>query len=75
MMVVVKVRGVCPSCSTRPHGRDRRILLRSRLSPVPVRQWVLSLPKRLWYFLHHDASLAHPVLRIFLAEVEAALRS
>ena len=42
---------------------------------APVRQWVLSLPKRLRDFLHHDARLVNPVLRIFLAEVEAALRS
>jgi len=42
---------------------------------VPVRQWVLSLPKRLRYFLHRQAHLVNPVLRIFLAEVEAALRA
>jgi hypothetical protein len=42
---------------------------------VPVRQWVLSLPKRLRYFLHHHVDRVNPVLRIFLAEVEAALRS
>jgi hypothetical protein len=45
------------------------------LPQVPVRQWVLSLPKRLRYFLHHRAELVNPVLRIFLAEVEAALRA
>jgi len=40
-----------------------------------VRQWVLSLPKRLRYFLHHEANLVNPVLRIFLQEVEKALLS
>jgi hypothetical protein len=45
------------------------------LPQVPVRQWVLSLPKRLRYFLHHRAELVNPVRRIFLAEVEAALRA
>ena len=40
---------------------------------VPVRQWVFSLPKRLRYFLLHDAELVNQVLRIFLEEVEKAL--
>ena len=44
-------------------------------SQVLLPQWVLSLPKRLRYFLHHDVGLVKPVLRIFLHEVEAALRS
>jgi hypothetical protein len=44
------------------------------IPPVPVRQWVLSLPKRLRGFLHRDPALAGRVLRIFLEEVERALR-
>ncbi len=44
-------------------------------SQVPVRQWLLSLPKRLRYFLHHEAGQVNPVLGIFLQEVEQALRS
>jgi hypothetical protein len=40
---------------------------------VPVRQWVCSLPKRLRYFLLHDAELVNQVLRVFLEEVEKAL--
>jgi hypothetical protein len=35
---------------------------------------MLSLPKRLRYFLHHDVRLVNAVLGIFLAEVEAALK-
>jgi hypothetical protein len=42
---------------------------------VPVRQWVLSLPKRLRYFLHHRVDLVNPVLRILLAEGGSALRA
>jgi hypothetical protein len=35
-------------------------------TPVyPGAQWVLSLPKRLRYFLHHDSALTMKVLRIF----------
>jgi hypothetical protein len=42
--------------------------------PLPVRQWVLAVPKRLRYFLRDDADLQGAVLRIFLAEVERCLR-
>ena len=44
---------------------------------IPVRQWVLSVlsvPKRLCYFLQTDAALQGAVLRIFLRGVERCLR-
>jgi hypothetical protein len=41
---------------------------------LPVRQWVLSVPKRLRYFLQRDVALQGAVLRIFLREVERCLR-
>jgi hypothetical protein len=41
---------------------------------LPVRQWVLSLPKRLRYFLRHDARTVTAVLKIFLRVVEQVLR-
>ena len=41
--------------------------------PLPVRQWVLTVPKRLRYFLQHNAELQGAVLRIFLREVEHCL--
>ena len=44
------------------------------IPPVPVRKWVLSLPKRLRGFLHRDPVLAGRVLRILLEEVEHELR-
>ena len=31
---------------------------------VPIRQWVLSLPKRFRYFLHHHHEYISPVLSI-----------
>ena len=37
---------------------------------LPVRQWVLSLPKRLRYFVRHDARTVTAVLKIFLRVVE-----
>jgi hypothetical protein len=70
-----KGRGVCPSCNTRRMDETAAHLVDHVFPQVPVRQWVLSMPKRLRYFLHQDARLVNAVLRIFLAEVEAALRS
>ena len=40
-----------------------------------MRQWVLSFPKRLRYFLSRDADLLNRVLRNFLNSVENALQS
>jgi hypothetical protein len=41
---------------------------------LPVRQWVLSLPKRLRYFLRCDRRTVTAVLTIFLRVVEQVLR-
>ena len=41
---------------------------------LPVRQWVLSLPTRLRYFLRHDRRTVTAVLTIFLRVVEQLLR-
>jgi len=41
---------------------------------LPVRQWVLSVPKRLRYFLQRDTALQGAVLRIFLRGAERCLR-
>ncbi len=40
---------------------------------LSVRQWVLSLPKRLRYFLRQDRRTVTAVLNIFLRVVEQAL--
>ena len=42
--------------------------------PLPVRQWVLSVPKRLRYFLQRDAEALGAVLHILLRVIEARLR-
>ncbi len=41
-------------------------LVESVFLQVPVRQWVITLPKRLRYFLMHDADLTGRVLQIAL---------
>jgi hypothetical protein len=43
------------------------------LPTLPIRQWVLSLPKRLRPFLHRDPALAGAVLRILLRAIRATL--
>jgi hypothetical protein len=45
------------------------------LPPLPVRQCVLAVPKRLCYFLHRDADLQGAALRLFLRAVEQCLRA
>jgi hypothetical protein len=41
---------------------------------APVRQWVLSVPKRLRYFLQNDPAVQTLALHIFLSAVEQGLR-
>lgn len=41
---------------------------------LPVRQWVLSVPKRLRYYLQNDAAVQTLALHIFLSPVEQGLR-
>jgi hypothetical protein len=40
-----------------------------------VRQWVLSVPKRLRYFMQRDGELLNMVLRIFLRVIAQALQA
>jgi hypothetical protein len=70
-----KGRGVCGSCNTRRMVETAAHLVDEVFPRVPVRQWVLSFPKRLRYFLARDADLVNSVLRIFLNSVEKALQS
>ena len=42
--------------------------------PLPVRQWVLSVPKRLRYFLQRDPEALSAVLHILLRVIEGRLR-
>ncbi len=69
-----KGRGVCPSCGTRRMAANAMHLVEDVLPRVAIRQWVLSVPKRLRFFLHRDPVLAAAVLRIVLRAVERELR-
>jgi len=69
-----KGRGVCPSCNARCMVETAAHLVDQVFAPLPVRQWVLSVPKRLRYFLQRDANALGAVLHIFLRVIEARLR-
>ena len=68
-----KGRGVCPSCTTRRMVETAAHLVDHVFPHLPVRQWVLSLPKRLRYHLD-DAHLQNAVLHSLLHGIEQALR-
>jgi hypothetical protein len=65
-----KGRGVCPSCNGRRMVETAAHLTDNVLPRLPVRQWVLAVPKRLRYFLERDAELQGAALRLFLRVVE-----
>ncbi len=70
-----KGRGVCPSCNTRRMVATAAHLADHVFPRLPVRQWVLAVPKRLRYFLHRDPDLQGAALRLFLRAVEQCLRA
>ena len=67
-------RGICPSCAARHMAETAAHLVDHVLPQVPVRQWVVALPKRLRYFVHRDAELAGRVLNVWLRALESRLR-
>ncbi|MBK8387361.1 MAG: transposase [Candidatus Accumulibacter sp.] len=69
-----KGRGVCPACNTRRMVETAALLADHVFPRLPVRQWVLSVPKRLRYHLQHDPTIETLALRIFLSVVEQVLR-
>ena len=68
-------RGICPSCAARHMAETAAYLVDHVFPQVPVRQWVLALPKRLRYFVHRDAELAGHVLNVWLRALEHRLRA
>jgi hypothetical protein len=69
-----KGRGFCPSCGGRRMADSAAHLVDRVLPPVPIRQWVLSVPFALRYRLAYDARLASDVLGVFVRAVFASLR-
>ena len=70
-----KGRGVCPSCNTRRMVETAAHLTDHVFPRLPVRQWVLSVPKRLRYFMQRDGAVLNMVLRIFLRVIGQSLQS
>ena len=70
-----KGRGVCPSCNTRRMVEAAAHLTDHVLPRLPVRQWVLSVPKRLRYFMQRDGAVLNMVLRIFLRVIAQSLQA
>ena len=69
-----KGRGVCPSCTTKRMAATAAHLVDSVIPRVPMRQWVLALPKRLRPALRNHAALATRVLRIFIGSIQRELK-
>jgi len=69
-----KGRGVCPSCNTRRMVETAAHLTDHVFPRLPVRQLVLSVPKRLRYFLQRDGAVLNMVLRIFLRVIAQSLQ-
>jgi hypothetical protein len=68
-----KGRGVCPSCNGRRMAQTAAHLVDRVIPPVPVRQWVVSVPKRLRGFLADRPQAVAALTRIFLSEIERLL--
>ncbi len=64
-----KGRGFCPSCGGRRMEEGAAWLCEQVLPPVPLRQWVLSLPKVLRHLLAYDGKLCRAVAKAAMQEV------
>ena len=70
-----KGRGACPSCNAKRMAQTAAHLVDHIFPHVPVRQFVLSVPKRLRPYLHHRPRTAGAVLHILLRALQATLRA
>jgi hypothetical protein len=64
---------VYPSCNARRMVETAAHLADHVFPRLPVRQWVLSIAKRLRDFLQHDPTVAGSVLHSFLCVVQERL--
>jgi hypothetical protein len=68
-----KGRGVCPSCNGRHMAQTAAHLVDHVIPPVPVRQWVISVAKRLRGMLADRPRAIAALTKIFLDEIERLL--
>jgi hypothetical protein len=64
-----KGRGLCPSCTSRRLAEAPAHVVEHVFPQVPVRQWVVTFPRRLRFFLHRDPVLLGRVRRCVLRAV------
>ena len=69
-----KVRGFCPSCTTRRMQSTATNLVDRVLPHAPMRQWVLSLPRWARFLLARDAGLITRTLDVALREIFSSQR-
>jgi hypothetical protein len=62
-----KGRGLRPSCNARRMAQTAALLVDHVIPPVPVRQWVLSVPKRLCRYLEREPQAVSAVLHVLPA--------
>ncbi len=65
---------VCPSCNAKRMVQTAAHLTDYVFPKLPVRQWVLSVPKRIRCFLHNNKKVASDVCKIFLRALTIQLR-
>jgi hypothetical protein len=68
-----KGRGVCPSCNGRHMAQTAAHLVDHVMPSVPVRQWVISVPKRVRGMLADRPAAVAALTRIFVTEIERLL--
>jgi hypothetical protein len=68
-----KGQGVCPSCNGRHMAQTAAHLVNRVIPPVPVREWVISVPKRLRCFLADRPAVVNTLTKIFIDEIERLL--
>jgi len=66
-----KTRGLCPSCGAKYMVKTAMHLEQNVLPRVPMRQVVISFPKRIRCFLRNDPKRLRAVLRICMRAIEA----
>jgi len=67
-------RDICPSCATRRMVETAAYLVDNVLPRVPFRQWVLSVPKRIRWYLREKPAVVSGLLKVFLWAVETTVR-
>ncbi len=63
-----------PPCATRRMVETAAHLVDDVLPRVPMRQWVLSVPKRVRWHLRHKPEVVSGLLGVFLRAMETTLR-